>query len=129
METVELESLVGLHYLSGVDRTTTRYHAYGDVYEDAAVLNFVLDGKTYSAIEDTNDGYRSMLDEIRVSDEKLDNIFERVAVFVIMRHKQDYQEDRVLDFYDVFNNKIVLSIGTANWGEEPFCTKSSLRRH
>ena len=64
---MELKDLVGEHELSGVDTTTERVKPYGDYYE---VVRFVIDGKTYKATEDPNDGYRSYLKELEVTDEK-----------------------------------------------------------
>jgi len=110
MNTVELESLVGMHTLSGVDRVTVpegisehRYDESGDI------LNFVLDGKIYSAFEDGNDGYRSILGVILVTEGALENMFEAVGVLGVMKEGVDYD---ILDLYDVANGKIVLSVGT-----------------
>ncbi|MHA1962854.1 MAG: hypothetical protein ACW99U_21910 [Candidatus Thorarchaeota archaeon] len=113
MNTVELEDLVGMHVLSGVDRVTITPGVleYEYRYEDSAVLNFVLDGKVYSAVEDGNDGYRSMLGEVQVSEGRLQNEFEPVGVLAVMRD-DNYTE--ILDFYDVENGKLVLSVGTEN---------------
>ena len=117
MNTVELESLVGMHVLSGVDRVTITPEVEEYKYGDAAVLNFVLDGKVHSAIEAGNDGYRSMLGEIFVSEGTLKNMFEAIGVLGVMRESTTElysQACDILDLYDVANGKIVLSVGTEN---------------
>ena len=64
---MELKDLVGLHELSGVDTTTEMIETWGENY----VVRFVLDGKTYKAIEDPEDGYRSHCKDLEVCDEEL----------------------------------------------------------
>ena len=113
METVELESLVGMHTLSGVDRVTITTGMSEYKYESADVLNFILDGKVYSAMEDHNDGYRSALGTILVSEGTLKNMFEPIGVLGIMRDGANYSCE-ILDLYDVANGKVVLSVGTDN---------------
>lgn len=49
---VELSDLVGKHELSGVDTSV----ADSGLYEDASYIVFIMDGVTYKAIEDPNDG-------------------------------------------------------------------------
>lgn len=120
METIELKDLVGLHYLSGVDRTTTQEWTKETPYEDAAVLNFILDEKTYSVVENPEDGYRSCLGQIYVTEDKIENTFEPIALFAHMRterYDNHEPENIILDFYDVFNGKRVMSIGTENWDD------------
>jgi len=113
MNTVELEDLVGMHTLSGVDRVTITPEVEEYKYGDADVLNFVLDGKVHSAIEADNDGYRSMLGQIFVSEGKLENMFVPVGVLGVMREHSSYACE-ILDLYDVANGKLVLSVGTEN---------------
>jgi len=71
-QTIELKSLLGAHELSGVDMINRQVEYYGSM-EDCNVINFVLDGKTYTAIEDYNDGYRSAMEKIYVSEERVIN--------------------------------------------------------
>ena len=113
MNTVQLEDLVGMHTLSGVDRVTITTGMPEYKYEDCSVLNFVLDGKVYSAMEDYNDGYRSALGVILVSEGTLKNMFEPIGVLGVMRENGSC-ECEILDLYDVANDKVVLSIGTDN---------------
>lgn len=115
-ETVELKDLVGKHMLSGVDFSEQSIKAeWGDYFEDCQVMNFVLDDKAYSAIEDPNDGYRSAMRELRViSPDLISNRFppiEVVAVYQGENNNSRYGDD-TLDFYDAANGKLVLSVGT-----------------
>lgn len=104
---MQLEDLIGLHHLSGVDFSSET--AYDGV---ANVINFVLDGVTYSAIEDPNDGYRSAMQELKVSDFVVTNVFTPVQVMCVKRigrYRDDYD---ILDCYDTKNGKLILSVGT-----------------
>ena len=110
---MELTDLVGNHILSGVDRIKkpsdrSYYH------EDYEVINFVLDGKTYTAIEDPEDGYRSCLQEIFVSEEPTLNTFPGQEVVGRMADNKDGQINEILELIDVTTGKVVLAIGTAN---------------
>ena len=110
---IEIKSLVGKHTLSGVDEITRKIKNYfGDSFESCQCINFVLDGKTYTAIEDPDDGYRSALDKIIESNEKIENTFAPVEVIVLYREKYQYGECEILDFVDIKNGKRVLEIGT-----------------
>jgi len=109
---MELSDLVGLHELSGVDFATETLLQYGTHYEDCQLVNFVLDGKTYTAVEDPNDGYRSSMAEIKVTDFKVANTFEPVQVVGMMRVGRFQGDYDVLDLVDVKTGKIVLSVGT-----------------
>ncbi len=112
---MELKDLVGLHKLSGVDMNSEMVkREWGDDFEYCQVINFVLDRKTYTAIEDPNDGYRSSMREIKQSKVVVKNTFAPVQVMGIMRGKSDYNENDVVDFYDTKNGKVILSVGTEN---------------
>jgi hypothetical protein len=65
--------------LTGVDRSETR-DAYG---WSAEHFSFILDGTTYTAMEDGNDGYRSTMGDLIVSDTKLTTTFPPVPVVAI----------------------------------------------
>lgn len=112
----ELSDLTGKHWLTGCDSTeTTVQDEWGS--ESADVLNFVLDGVTYSAIENPDDGYRSMLGELKVSDAKLTNMFPACEVIGSLRTKNSSEyggEDDVLELRDVATGKLVLEVGTEN---------------
>lgn len=107
----ELNDLIGLHKLSGVDYSTEHIKDYGDMQQCNAI-NFVLDGITYTAVEDANDGYRSAMREIKVSHFKVTNRFKPVKVVGTMRLQIDSDGCDILDLIDVITGKIVLSVGT-----------------
>ena len=112
---MELQELVGLHKLSGVDMSNEKIkEEWGDSFEDCQVINFILDKKTYTAIEDPSDGYRSSMREIKLSKVVIKNVFKPVQVFGIMRRDENYNKNDIIDFYDVKTGKIVLSVGTSN---------------
>ena len=107
---MEVKDLVGLHKLSGVDMSNEKIkEEWGDGFEDCQVINFILDKKTYTAIEDPSDGYRSSMREIKLSKVVIKNVFKPVKVMGVMR--QDTSDD-VIDFFDVKTGKVVLSVGT-----------------
>lgn len=107
---MEVKDLVGLHKLSGVDMSNEKIkEEWGDSFEDCQVINFILDKKTYTAIEDPSDGYRSSMREIKLSKVVIKNVFKPVKVMGVMR--QDTSDD-VIDFFDVKTGKVVLSVGT-----------------
>lgn len=133
METVELKSLIGKHKLSGVDfeNESIKRYEWLDL-EDCQVVRFCLDGKTYMAVEDPSDGYRSRMQHCLVVNEKPKNRFKAVEVYGVMKGKENYSENDVIQFYDTETNKIVLEIGTsnsddyypswvANWSPENLC--------
>lgn len=110
-KSVSLRDLVGLHMLSGVDFNTT--HVDNIDRSEANVINFVLDGVTYSAIEDPNDGYRSSMEDIVVATATVTNTFAPVQVMCVIRENNGWREYHdLLDCYDVKNGKRVLSVGT-----------------
>jgi len=115
---IDMKSLVGKHVLTGVDEENRKIEHWGDL-EDCQCINFVLDGITYTAIEDPDDGYRSSLDGIIVSLDKVRNNFPPVEVIVSYRTKgesdwDDGNECDILDVVDVKSGKRVLEIGTDN---------------
>jgi hypothetical protein len=117
---MKLEDLVGLKWLSGVE--------YDHWETDRSAIYFTLNDITYVAMEDDNDGYRSAMEEIKLADNVIDEIsdkvirsapkqlqnrFKPVQVLCVMRL---YGRDGcyILDCYDVITGKLVLSIGTDN---------------
>jgi len=113
--TVSIESLTGGHFFSGCDtvnRMVKRYE-WQDA-ENCQVINFILDGTTYTAIEDPSDGYRSSMDKLFVSNEKVENNFAPVQVVGIYVSRSHYNAADIIRFYDVKNGKLVLEVGTDN---------------
>ena len=115
MKEIELKDLCGEHLLTGVDRSNEKILDYGDVYQDCEVLNFTLDGKTYTACENPDDGYRSNMRYLRVTDSPTTNTFAPCKV--IGRMKPDYKygdKNEVLELIDAATGQTVLEVGTAN---------------
>lgn len=109
MSRVSLESLVGPHWFGGCDNGILRGARSSD--DDAATLLFILDGKTYLAIEDLSDGYRSYLGTIELKDDSLvANKFEPVLVEADWAEAGEVNE--ILQFTDSVTGQVVLEIGT-----------------
>lgn len=113
---MELKDLVGRHLLSGLDSVQEEVeNGYGGYNDTVNVIRFVLDGITYKAIEDPDDGWRSYLGELNVSTEPVRFQFPPQEVECRMRPDTDGdwpESGNVLQMFDVFTNKIVLEIGT-----------------
>lgn len=117
---VEIKDLVGKHYLSGFDTATEK--ADKSYNEDFDVVRFVLDGRTYKAIEDPSDGYRSYLEDLIVTDEIISNTFPPQEVIGIMKDNDDYSVNDTIQFFDIVTGKIVLEIDTDNTDDYyPYC--------
>jgi len=112
-KTVDLESLVGLHKLSGVD--FGKIEPEEEEWQDtSSTMTFVLDGETYTAVEDPSDGYRSALEHLLKGGDAVKNTFEPVKVFGMMRNacRDRSGKAEVLSFYDAVTAKLVLELGT-----------------
>jgi len=106
---IELENLIGEHLLSGVDNIQV------DETEPIDAILFILDGVTYMAIEDPDDGYRSMLAELKIVDRKVNYMFPPQKVIAKMAPDTTWEVNNILQFYDATTNKLVMEIGTGNW--------------
>jgi len=117
---MELKDLVGKHLLSGVDiiQETGR-----DIWhEEYEVVRFVLDSKTYKAIEDLSDGYRSYLANLEVTSEEITNVFSPQEVVGKMMEDNTHCVNDVIQFIDTTTGKTVLEIGTENTDDYyPYC--------
>ena len=113
---MELKDLVGKHKLSGVDMLNESIKGtWGEHYDDCQVVRFILDGVTYSAIENPEDGYRSSMDEIRVDNGVVSNTFPEQEVLCVHVTKGEYRgEDDILEFRNVNTGSVIMRIGTAN---------------
>ena len=122
---VEFESLVGKHILSGVESSSMKSTSEYSRGEECNCMKFVLDGVTYIAIEDPDDGYRSSLGSLVVSDSTVSNRFKGIEVIGRVRGT----EDGILEFIDTRNGNTILEVGTdhsdnyypyfvANWNPE-----------
>jgi hypothetical protein len=107
---MELKDLVGGHILSGVDRERFKHIPDDDCFfglEDCELINFVLDGETYTAIQDPEDGYRSAMKMILRSNVPVINTF--VGQRVIPSLSDDGE---ILTLTDAVTCKPVLRVGT-----------------
>lgn len=102
---VSLESLVGEHRLSGVDMGSRKVSG-----EECNTISFTLDGKTYTATEDPNDGYRSSMGSLIVTKEKCKNNF---APQRVVAHYINGSHD-TLEVIDCKTGAVVLRVGTDN---------------
>lgn len=120
---MELKDLVGEHELSGLDLVTIK--SIEDWESDADAYLFILDGITYKATEDPNDGYRSNLKDIEISEEKISYVFPPQKVLCTMKDAEEYSNNDVLQMHDSINGKLVLEIGTDNYDDYyPICIMS-----
>lgn len=110
MKKVSLSSLIGLHTLTAVE--------YGSVLnednERCNTFSFTLGGKTYTALEDPQDGYRSCMQQLTVSKQYLCNLIPPTRVLTVYGVEDKYTEasQRLLWFYSVETGKVVLEVGT-----------------
>lgn len=117
---IPFKDLVGYHLLSGVDMGIVQETDYNDGYEDAEAITFVLDGKTYIAVQDPEDGYRSSLRYLKETDAKVVNQFTPCLVRVQELGKDEEGGNcDLLQMIDTGTDKIVLEVGTTYFGEYP----------
>ena len=103
---MRLEDLKGEHMFSGVD--------YTEGYEAINIM-FCLDGVTYIAEEDPDDGYRSYMKELRISEIPCKNSFEPERVFCEYTEKGNYDGDSdILIIKNPITENVILKIGTEN---------------
>lgn len=107
------EQLIGKHKLSYIYTTVT--HPFDP---DGQAVAVILDGKTFLFLEDTNDGYRSSLGQILVSDTNpslRDYTYVDRDVFISISDKSEYAgKAEIYVFKDAKTNEIALEIGTDN---------------
>ena len=103
---MELKDLAGKRrQLSGVD------YAAGKYAENIGIsIMFCLDGVTYVAIEDPDDGYRSYMKDLAVSDTPCKNVF--TPEDVICQYKGG--DDDILYIKNPLTLNVILKIGTAD---------------
>jgi hypothetical protein len=114
MSTPELKDLVGMRKFSGFDRRTETVKDECGEHADSEVCLFVLDGVTYRAEEDPEDGYRTSMKPLAFTNEEVKNSFDPVDVFCVHRTTGEYSD--VDDILQIMNLKadIILEIGTEN---------------
>lgn len=113
---MELKDLIGLHTLTGVSTETKalpHYYLDDEMY-DASVISFILDGHTYTAVEDANDGYRSSMESLIVNKFDCSNTFDPINVFGVYKTEgRNYNSCDILSLYGM-DGKLILEVGTDN---------------
>lgn len=123
MGEIGLKDLVGRHILSGIETGQVKRTIFG-YEEECNYIKFTLDGVHYMAVEDPDDGYRSYLYDLEISDTPCRYPLPDVAVECHMRPDdvEHYEVNDILVFVDVKNGKEVLAIGTGNTDDYyPYC--------
>lgn len=118
---ITLESLCGKHIFSGCELTTETIKGYfGE--EQCNICLFLLDGITYIAIENPDDGYRSYCEDLKISEKTPRYTFPGIEVLCSMMENEDCQNNNVLVIRDVANGKTILEVGTKNYDDwYPYC--------
>ena len=103
---MELKNLEGEHMFSGVDYTSGK--------DGEINILFCLDGVTYIAEEDPDDGYRSYMKELRESETQCKNTFEPERVFCDYLNISGYfgNDSDILIIKNPYTGNIILKIGT-----------------
>lgn len=99
---MELKELQGTHIWSGIE--------VGQVDdEDGLCFKFTLDGITYLAIEDEDDGYRSFMRELQVSSKPCNTPLP--DILVRCEYEDEIEQD-ILKIYEVASGNLILALGT-----------------
>lgn len=117
--TIEKDVLIpnGLHYLSGVGETTIEY----GFCDNIDVKLFCIDGVTYGAFEDKDDGFRSygVIQQME-SNVKCEFTFAPQPVHITnqeikhLEYETEWITKQILTMTDAVNGKEVLVVGTDN---------------
>lgn len=78
-EALHLEDFEGQHFLSGVEFDSTDPRSWSDENK-ANRITLVIDDIPFGFVEDPNDGYRSSMECVELSDAEVKNIFEPVLL-------------------------------------------------
>ena len=123
MRKKELKDLAGKHILQGIELGTTKYKFEWSDRKEVNCVKFTLDGKTYMAIEDPSDGYRSYCEDLCVVKEECRTKLPDIEVVCVLRNKDEYgNTSELLEFIDCGNGKTILTVGTGNTSDYyPYC--------
>ena len=109
---MDLKDLCGTHVLSGVERGFIQKPC--DYIESADYMAFTLDGVTYRAVEDPEDGYRSCCRDIEIIEHVCAVRLPDVQVECTHKSENGYESMDVLTMTDVKSGLPILEIGTGN---------------
>ena len=101
---MKLKELKGKHTFTGVEFGTMKDDWLGEVN----TVKFQLDGVTYVAIENPDDGYRSYMEDLRPCADKITNPIPETEVVCV--HKAT--DSDILEVIDAQNGETILRIGT-----------------
>lgn len=120
---MELKDLCGQHVLQGVDYNITYTRETWDgSAEDVTGVLFRLDGVSYLAIEDPDDGWRSRCEELVVVETIPRHTIPDAQVVCSMMEDSLLERNDVLVVRDSQTGEIVLEVGTMNWDDwYPYC--------
>ena len=105
---LRLQDLVGVHVLTAVDINGETDHRLPNN------VVFTLDKKTYLAVEDPSDGYRSSMDYIALTDTRPENRFKGVKVLARINEYDEYgNKSELLDVINLETGMLILRIGTS----------------
>lgn len=107
-----LQDLVGVHTLTGVGFGKVK--SPSAFYETSGCGKFTLDGVTYAAIEDPDDGYRSAMKELVTCEEQPQFQIPPTLVACV---RSDRFDDDTLILYDLMTGKLILEVGTRNYND------------
>lgn len=107
--------------MQGIERGSGTYHDFlGDHHRN--YIDFRLDGVTYRAVENPDDGYRSYCEELQIVDSVPRTTLPDIEVIGTMMPNDDYMVNDVLILIDAVTGKPVLEIGTKNTDDYyPYC--------
>lgn len=111
-EDIHLKNLCGIHKLQGFERSKRKSVGPFGIEEWRETIKFMLDGITFEAIEDPDDGYRSYCDNIIISDEKPKYTFPDYEVLCKMKPDTNEDEHEVLMGVDPCTGLVIFEIGT-----------------
>lgn len=111
-----LEDLVGKHVLSGIETGSMTYDEDGWKNENCNYVKFMLDGVSYLAVEDPDDGWRSCCRDLIVEHTNPKISIPNIDVLCSMMpdNKEWGDKNDVLIITDIITGKPILEIGTIN---------------
>ena len=112
VEIMEQRKLAGKHVLSGIETGQVERETWGYRTELHGYVKFTLDGVTYMAEEDPDDGYRSYMKDLVIVEEPCKIRIPEVPVICRMESGGNCKKANVLTFIDAENGKDILAIGT-----------------
>ena len=112
---VEFSTLVGERVFTGADHGVLPADPDNFQYGEAAIFRFVLDGVTYVAQEDPDDGYRSSMKSLAIdtSDRAVPSV-PPVRVLVRVMPDGEYEKNDAIEGVCIENGLTLFEVGTKN---------------